>query len=121
MQHRPFQPKPGLRFIPTCHNCGALGHIRPKWHKSLVRNNEQDLTTYIRFLNNQVNNLTELMTQLTKITSSFENICTKRVNSQIKVILIVILLVSLLFASLSRLLDAYICFIHDVYIFVLAF
>ena len=23
----------GSKFVPTCHNCGVIGHIRPKCHK----------------------------------------------------------------------------------------
>lgn len=57
------------RFTPTCHNCVELGHIRPKCRRPLIRSNQQDLTSYVRFLINQVSHLTELMTQLTKISS----------------------------------------------------
>ena len=33
----PFRSQPkaldGSKFVPTCHNCGVIGHIRPKRHK----------------------------------------------------------------------------------------
>ena len=33
----PFKSQPkvldGSKFVPTCHNCGVIGHIRPQYHK----------------------------------------------------------------------------------------
>lgn len=59
MQHKFPQPKaqslkPRIahRFIPTCHNFCVLGCIRPRYRKFFIKNNKQDLTTYVRFLTN---------------------------------------------------------------------
>lgn len=72
-KHR-FAPK----FVLTYHNCGELGHIKPMCRKSLIRNNKQDLDTHIRFLTNQLSHLTELITQLSRITSSSKKVCAKK-------------------------------------------
>ncbi|XP_022897765.1 uncharacterized protein LOC111411473 [Olea europaea var. sylvestris] len=62
----------GPRFAPTCFHCGKLGHIRPRCHQYL--NNRKDLSIkmnknqlsvgQIGFLADQVNRLTQLVTQL---------------------------------------------------------
>ncbi|XP_022873537.1 uncharacterized protein LOC111392418 [Olea europaea var. sylvestris] len=62
----------GPRFVPTCFYCGELGHIRPRCHQylnnrkdlSLKRNKNHVSVCQIGFLADQVNRLTQLMTQL---------------------------------------------------------
>ncbi|XP_022883529.1 uncharacterized protein LOC111400347 [Olea europaea var. sylvestris] len=62
----------GPRFIPIRFHCGELGHIRPKYHHylnnrkdlSLKKNKNQVSVGQIGFLTDQVNHLTQLMTQL---------------------------------------------------------
>lgn len=85
-----MKPRIVLRFIPTYHNRGELGHIRPKCCKSLIRNNKQDLTTHVRLLTNQVSHLTELATQLTKITSPSKKILIKKSEPQVKVMILMV-------------------------------
>ncbi|XP_022876877.1 uncharacterized protein LOC111395093 [Olea europaea var. sylvestris] len=62
----------GPRFAPTCFHCRELSHIRPRCHQylnnrkdlSLKRNKYQVSIGQIGFLANQVNRLTQLVTQL---------------------------------------------------------
>ncbi|XP_022883408.1 uncharacterized protein LOC111400215 [Olea europaea var. sylvestris] len=66
------------RFIPTCHHCGALGHTRPRCRKLANRNRSQDIPSQMNFLSNQVSHLTEMVTRLTKITSTSRKVWVKK-------------------------------------------
>ena len=39
----PFRSQPkvldGSKFVPTCHHCGVIGHIRPQCHKLKIEQN----------------------------------------------------------------------------------
>ncbi|XP_022858736.1 girdin-like [Olea europaea var. sylvestris] len=59
-----------LRFIPTCHNCGVLGHTRPRCHKLMNIGRSKDIHSQVNFLSNLVSHLIEMMTKLTMITST---------------------------------------------------
>ncbi|XP_022862783.1 uncharacterized protein LOC111382965 [Olea europaea var. sylvestris] len=73
-QPHAFEP----RFIPTYHHCGALGHTRPKCHKLADRNRSQDIPSQVNFLSNQVSHLTEMVTKLTRITSTSRKVWVKK-------------------------------------------
>lgn len=40
----------GLRFVPTCHHCGALGHIRPRCRQFVRRERNQDIPSQVNHL-----------------------------------------------------------------------
>lgn len=61
-----FEP----RFAPTCHHCGALGHIRPRCHQFVHRKRNQDIPSQANHLSSQINQLTEMISKLTNSTSN---------------------------------------------------
>lgn len=74
-QHsRTFEP----RFIPTCHHCGVLGHTKSRCRKLVNRNRSQDIPSQVNFLSNQVSHLTEMVTRLTRITSTSRKVWVKK-------------------------------------------
>lgn len=73
-QSRGFEP----RFIPSCHNCGVLGHMRPRCHKLVNMGRSNDIHSQVNFLSNQVSHLTEMMTKLTMITSTSRKVWVKK-------------------------------------------
>ncbi|XP_022843115.1 uncharacterized protein LOC111366633 [Olea europaea var. sylvestris] len=68
----------GPRFIPTCHHCGALGHIRPRCYKLGNERRSQNIPSQVSFLSNQVSHLTEMLTKLTKSNLSPKRIWVKK-------------------------------------------
>ncbi|XP_022859119.1 uncharacterized protein LOC111379909 [Olea europaea var. sylvestris] len=76
----------GPRFIPTCFHCGKLGHIHPKYHHymnnrkdlSLKKNKNQVSVGQIGFLTDQMNRLTQLVTQLSGNNSRSKQVWVKK-------------------------------------------
>ncbi|XP_022872302.1 uncharacterized protein LOC111391337 [Olea europaea var. sylvestris] len=77
----PKYPQPRTfesRFIPTCHHCGALGHIRPRCYKLGNERRNQNIPSQVSFLSNQVSHLTEMLTKLTRSTLSSKKVWVKK-------------------------------------------